>query len=353
MGDASELFGCFKHLLFLSTSEVRLFHQERTFHILSFAGWKFYSANLLSQEIWSASIAVVICGIHQIPWEIFSRATSVILACSFLWKKVHFNRVSVLWKIHHLKVYRLFPVNPTLSHLISAFIETLATDPRDHIYGLLGMLPPNSHATKIEVDYRKTAEEVFQRTMEYLITFLGAFLAQGAVYPVFFRWTGGYTSHHLYWSTQVIYRGRYSNGVRLDLWLDRNSYWKPVAEKPEIHRSILGRLSSFNKYHRIRWDRGSRMTNSSNDGHRERRSGTPKSWGRSRVLLLLRLLGTRVPRLKLWHLPRESKANWPCRIEPYFLQRHIQKAARQIWTFKILYLRTNHYSGYLIRLRKD
>jgi hypothetical protein len=31
------------------------------------------------------------------------------------------------------------------------------------------MLPPNSHATKIEVDYRKTAEEVFQRTMEYLI----------------------------------------------------------------------------------------------------------------------------------------------------------------------------------------
>jgi hypothetical protein len=66
-------------------------------------------------------------------------------------------------------VYRLFPVNPTLSHLISAFIEILATDPRDHIYGLLGMLPPNSHATKIEVDYRKTAEEVFQRTMEYLI----------------------------------------------------------------------------------------------------------------------------------------------------------------------------------------
>jgi hypothetical protein len=31
------------------------------------------------------------------------------------------------------------------------------------------MLPPNSHATKIEVDYRQTVEEVFQRTMEYLI----------------------------------------------------------------------------------------------------------------------------------------------------------------------------------------
>jgi hypothetical protein len=31
------------------------------------------------------------------------------------------------------------------------------------------MLPPNSHAIKIEVGYRKTIEEVFQRTMEYLI----------------------------------------------------------------------------------------------------------------------------------------------------------------------------------------
>jgi hypothetical protein len=55
-----------------------------------------------------------------------------------------------------------FPVDPTLSHLINAFINTLATDPRDHIYGLLEMLPPNSHATKIEVDYRETVEEVFQ-----------------------------------------------------------------------------------------------------------------------------------------------------------------------------------------------
>jgi hypothetical protein len=66
-------------------------------------------------------------------------------------------------------MYKLFPVNPTLSHLIGAFIDTLATDSRDHIYGLLGMLPPNSHATKTEVDYRKTVEEVFQRNMEYLI----------------------------------------------------------------------------------------------------------------------------------------------------------------------------------------
>ena len=73
------------------------------------------------------------------------------------------------WKLYNLKMYKTFPFNHDLSHLIGVYIDRFATDPHETIYSLLGMLPSYDYVTKIEADYRKTVEEVVQRIMEYLI----------------------------------------------------------------------------------------------------------------------------------------------------------------------------------------
>lgn len=55
-----------------------------------------------------------------------------------------------------------------LLSLLARFCRQLATDPRDKIYSLLGMVEPNSH-NSLRVDYTLTWTEVFRDAAIYVI----------------------------------------------------------------------------------------------------------------------------------------------------------------------------------------
>jgi hypothetical protein len=59
----------------------------------------------------------------------------------------------------------------SLWFLISAFSEARASDPRDRIFGLLGMLGEGLQKDFISVDYWRSIEQLYQETTEFIIVY--------------------------------------------------------------------------------------------------------------------------------------------------------------------------------------
>jgi hypothetical protein len=122
----------------------------------------------MAQELALASKATMICGHRSISWDtfIFGFTTTFINGKStsggwdqdknFIGALVHIRE----WVHRSESVHYRYPV--ILLDLLHHCRSFEATDPRDKVYGLLGVAPPESEAISVQVDYRKTVEEVYE-----------------------------------------------------------------------------------------------------------------------------------------------------------------------------------------------
>ncbi|PMD65593.1 uncharacterized protein K444DRAFT_659783 [Hyaloscypha bicolor E] len=126
------------------------------------------------QEIVLSSKAVVVCGNHQIEWKVFYETAMclIILGSKPLPNVVlpvtngFFGRVL---GINLLGVLNFHRVNFSLLDIVRCFPASKVTDPRDYVYGYLGILDSHSVQHEIHVDYSSTVEEVFRKATESVI----------------------------------------------------------------------------------------------------------------------------------------------------------------------------------------
>jgi hypothetical protein len=126
------------------------------------------------QEIVLSSKAVVVCGNHQIEWKIFYETAMCldILKWECLPKVVvpatdrFFGRVLDISLLGQLNFHR---ISISLPDIVGYFPASKVTDPRDYVYGYLGILDSHSVRHEIHVDYSSTVEEVFRKATESAI----------------------------------------------------------------------------------------------------------------------------------------------------------------------------------------
>ncbi|KAF2434344.1 hypothetical protein EJ08DRAFT_657550 [Tothia fuscella] len=101
-------------------------------------------------------------------------------------------------KFHSLSQVRLYvhaarslspqSVSSYLVHLLSYARYSLCTDPRDKVYGLLGIAEPDALST-ITIDYSKSVQEVYTRAIMYLIMREGfQILSLQGIWPLREEW---------------------------------------------------------------------------------------------------------------------------------------------------------------------
>jgi hypothetical protein len=130
------------------------------------------------QEIMLASTCHVVCGSHRINWVLFWMGSYPIYACAFLTQdvsetakgNVNTSVTELLPRITHLgnmKDQKHFDLYSLL--LISSGAD--ATEPRDRIFGILGMLGATPQKSSIHVDYVKPVEMVYQEAATSIVKF--------------------------------------------------------------------------------------------------------------------------------------------------------------------------------------
>jgi len=119
------------------------------------------------QEIVLSSNASVVCGRHQIPWEIFYKAARCISYCRFLqveiWNSPILTDITLIGNTRYFEETRILPV------LMGRFSRKQAYEPRDRVFAILGMLSSGSQHKLLQVDYTKPVEKVFREATEYNI----------------------------------------------------------------------------------------------------------------------------------------------------------------------------------------
>jgi hypothetical protein len=122
----------------------------------------------ITQELALASKATMVCGHRSISWDTFIFGFTMTFingkSASGGWGEDE-NFIGALVQIHEWvhrseSVHYRHPV--TLLDLLHDCRIFEATDPRDKVYGLLGVAPPDSEATSVQVDYSKSVEEVYE-----------------------------------------------------------------------------------------------------------------------------------------------------------------------------------------------
>lgn len=115
--------------------------------------------------------AIVLCGSYEMDWLSFQMAGHLISSCSFLPVRDMGNR---LYSIRSAELmYK--DGKAELATLVYLFPSCRATDPRDHIYGLLGMIGPRNigraspKAHAIKPDYTKTTEAIFTEAATHIL----------------------------------------------------------------------------------------------------------------------------------------------------------------------------------------
>lgn len=120
------------------------------------------------QEIVLSSNATVICGKHELNWKTFNSAACLVWMCTFLQGGVKdflkFGAVVSFGQVLHHQ-------DRPLSLLLTSFSEQVATDPRDYVYALLGMLSNEEQKQSFPIDYTQTPQTVFQDAMESVIKY--------------------------------------------------------------------------------------------------------------------------------------------------------------------------------------
>ncbi|KAE9380800.1 hypothetical protein N431DRAFT_477671 [Stipitochalara longipes BDJ] len=127
------------------------------------------------QEIVLPSRAMVICGGHRIEWKILYESTmclQILHSISVLSSAAQEAQVYLLRRLHMISflgqlTFRVFA--HSMFEILILFPYAKVTDPRDYIYGYLGILDDQSLAHNIQVDYSKTVEEVFHNATTNII----------------------------------------------------------------------------------------------------------------------------------------------------------------------------------------
>lgn len=108
------------------------------------------------QEVMLADTrAMMQCGDHKIPWAVFRRAILCLwdkhkLPSQDLWGRIS-QVVDMIWIDHK--------VNP-ISEVFIMYLSRKATDPRDKVYGLLGLFPPGFRQ-RINPQYNAPVAKVY------------------------------------------------------------------------------------------------------------------------------------------------------------------------------------------------
>ena len=107
------------------------------------------------QEIVLSSKGIVICGSHQRGWNDFQNGATLLQSCGFL--REDLDDITLLQKVNIYGEARTLDADlRTLGFLLTVFLPgTQVTDPRDRIFGLLGLLPEGPQKSSIHVDYAK------------------------------------------------------------------------------------------------------------------------------------------------------------------------------------------------------
>ncbi|OLN96739.1 Heterokaryon incompatibility protein 6, OR allele 4 [Colletotrichum chlorophyti] len=127
---------------------------------------------------------IFVCGNHCAPWTDTKRWWDVVRSLNRtvmqhntltlqVWKNIHlllrFRALESLAQLRELFVNPMvFKTGLRLSALISISKESVATDPRDKIYGVMGLANLNANS-KIIIDYEKSTEDLFEEASRYLI----------------------------------------------------------------------------------------------------------------------------------------------------------------------------------------
>lgn len=117
------------------------------------------------QELALGPDPLVVCGSHQISWEKLEKANN---ACRI--------PIDVDGQFGNLCAYRKNWRDPSLnvfSHALWGW-QKQVTDPRDKLYGFLGLATEQSNRIPIKVDYASDPEQIFTEvTTQHLLTFSG------------------------------------------------------------------------------------------------------------------------------------------------------------------------------------
>ncbi|RSL57022.1 hypothetical protein CEP53_006605 [Fusarium sp. AF-6] len=113
---------------------------------------------------------VFLCGEHRIPWPNLQRWWHDIKECNTKFTShAELSRESRAWQ----KLHELIGPHPVdnlsmLREIFSKKDKSLATDPRDKIYGLLGLANDEAKSS-LTIDYNKSVQEVYEEVTRYLI----------------------------------------------------------------------------------------------------------------------------------------------------------------------------------------
>lgn len=108
--------------------------------------------------------AVIQCGGDDIPWNYFW------LAILCLHNKDRAPSMRFRERCRHIVFLKMGAADHSMSNILDTSRSKGCADPRDKIYGLLGITPP-SFSSAINVDYERSVEEVYK---EAFLTHLGA-----------------------------------------------------------------------------------------------------------------------------------------------------------------------------------
>jgi hypothetical protein len=136
----------------------------------------------ITQELSLASKATMVCGHRSISWDTFIFGFTMTFVngkrASGGWPEDE-NFIGALAQIREWvhrsesvsSVHYRHPV--TLLDLLHDCRIFEATDPRDKVYGLLGVAPPDSEAASVQVDYSKSVEEVYEDLANLILSSSG------------------------------------------------------------------------------------------------------------------------------------------------------------------------------------
>ncbi|KAN0120187.1 HET domain containing protein [Hyaloscypha variabilis] len=120
------------------------------------------------QEVALSSEALIVCGRYQIHWKPFYQAAM----CIHILGSKHGLDMSIfdhLLDINLLGQLTFHKFPPSMLLILRFFSYATASDPRDYIYGYLGIFKSRSINIQMQVDYASTVEDVFRKSTEILI----------------------------------------------------------------------------------------------------------------------------------------------------------------------------------------
>lgn len=135
-----------------------------------------WSRTWVVQEIWLAKDAILLCGDSSLKWKTFKKAMEYQEAWDDMGCLVRGTKRWEMWTTLksryglaiHISQKRL--LGSKLSDILWNTWDRDATDPRDKVFAILGLVGENYSDTLPNIDYSKSTEEVYREVASLIIT---------------------------------------------------------------------------------------------------------------------------------------------------------------------------------------